>query len=383
MPKLLILTSKTGGGHVSLAQALQYRLSNHFEIEIVDPQPRLIHWHYRLVSRHALWLWAAEFKASDTPARALSAHKTFTALFARNVAGLLRRTQPQLVITTYPFLTYEVTQAMQPANVRCPFLMLLSDPNSVHQSWLTEHNATDTFAPTRETYHQALTAGFQPQRLHLTGWPVRGQFYQAGDPASVRERIFSQLNLQPDQFTVFLQGGGEGAAKFAQTVNTLLGIPNLQIILAAGTNRALFNRFSGLPNIRPLGFTDQIAPYLAAADVVMGKAGPNMLFEAVTLGKPFIATTFIPGQEAGNLEFIERHQLGWVALQPAEQHQLLQRLSSQPAQLQACLATVAAYRAWNTAATETILPLTQAALAQFASQPVQTYAAAQPDYGLG
>jgi len=362
MPKILILTSKTGGGHVSLAEALRDRLADNFSIEIVDPQPRVIHWHYRLLSRHALWLWAAEFKASDTPARALSAHKTFTALFARNVADLLRRSQPDLIISTYPFLTYEVTQAMQKIGLRCPFLMLFTDPNGVHQSWLTERGAAATFAPTRETFTQALEAGFDPNRLHFTGWPVRGQFYKV--EADVRAQTFAQLKLKLETFTVFLQGGGEGAARFAQTVTNLLTIPNLQIILAAGTNRALSDRFSGIENVRPLGFTQEIAPYMAAADVVMGKAGPNMLFESVTLGKPFIATTFIPGQEEVNLEFIQRHQLGWVALKADEQRTLIQKLISEAGPLAAMSKTVADYRQWNTAATETILPLTQAALSQ-------------------
>jgi len=70
---ILILTSKTGGGHVSLAEALRDLLDGAHAVEIIDPQPRAIHWHYRLVSRYALWLWAAEFRAANTPARAAGA----------------------------------------------------------------------------------------------------------------------------------------------------------------------------------------------------------------------------------------------------------------------------------------------------------------------
>src|SRR5947209_3379691 len=130
--------SKTGGGHLSLAEALRDRLAGAHAITIIDPQPRVIHWHYRLVSRYALWLWAAEFRAADTPARALRAHQIFTALFARNVGALLARQQPDLVMTTYPFLTYEVTQAMQRIRRQTPLVVLFADPNGVHQAWLSE-----------------------------------------------------------------------------------------------------------------------------------------------------------------------------------------------------------------------------------------------------
>jgi UDP-N-acetylglucosamine:LPS N-acetylglucosamine transferase len=358
MPKILILSSKTGGGHVSLAEALRDQLTHDFAVEIVDPQPRVVHWHYRLVSRHALWLWAAEFKTGDTPGRSLFVHKASAALFAPNLAGLLRRSQPDLVISTYPFLTYEVVQAMHRSGVRRPFVMLFADPNGVHHSWLTERDAAATFAPTRETHAQALAAGFAPERLHLTGWPVRGQFYRCHEAA--RAETLGRLGLCPDRFTVFLQGGGEGAARIARTVENLLPVPGIQIILAVGTNRALTERFTTVHNLRPLAFTKEIAPFMAAADVVMGKAGPNVLFESVTLGKPFIATAYIPGQEEDNLEFIRKHRLGWVALRAAEQRELVQALATDPTRLQTMADSVNFYRRWNAEARETILPLVKA-----------------------
>ena len=98
---------------------------------------------------------------------------------------------------------------------------------------------------------------------------------------------------------------------------------------------------------------------MAAADVVMGKAGPNMLFESVTLGKPFIATNYIPGQEEINLELIRRHQLGWVALTAEDQRNLIQSLSSNAAALIAVRTTADSYRRWNTEATAQIRAITQ------------------------
>ena len=90
---------------------------------------------------------------------------------------------------------------------------------------------------------------------------------------------------------------------------------------------------------------------MAAADVVMGKAGPNVLFEAVTLGKPFIATAYIPGQEQVNLGFIRRHKLGWIALKNPSQHYIVRLLAADPELLNTRIQTVAAYRKMNTEAT--------------------------------
>jgi processive 1,2-diacylglycerol beta-glucosyltransferase len=352
--KILVLTSRTGGGHISLAEALRDQLSHAYTLELVDPQPSFFHWHYRMVSRYALWLWAAEFRSSDTPGRARLAHRLFTIVVARALKDLLTRLRPALIISTYPFLTSEVVHVLGKINDHTPFVMLLSDPNGVHASWLSEHRVTAVLAPTRETYAQALEAGFMAEQLRLVGWPVRGQFYQ--DYSTQRSALLTQLGLHPGRFTIFLQGGGEGAARFGRTVERVLVTSReVQVILATGTNRALLERFIGIERLHALPFTREIAPYMAAADIVMGKAGPNMLFEAVTLGKPFVATACMPGQEEANLEFIRRHQLGWVALTPEQQCSLLALLAADRDALEAMRATVDAYRQWNTAAIRSIV----------------------------
>ena len=351
--RILILTSKTGGGHVSLAEALRDQLEQDYTIEIIDPQPAFFLLHYRLVSRYALWLWSAEFRMSDTPRQALTMHRIFARLVKKSLTATLRRVQPDLIISTYPFLTYEVTQVLARQIDAPPFAMLFSDPNGVHASWLTERDAAATFATSRETYAQALATGFDPARLHLTGWPVRAQFYRATQLA--RADTLLRLGLHPDRFTIFLQGGGEGAAQFGRTVERVLGIGKpLQVILATGTNAALLARFKNTPNLHALPFTREIAPLMAAADVIMGKAGPNMLMEAVTLGKPFIATAYIPGQEEANLEFIRRHKLGWIALTAHEQEAIIEELATSHSTLEEMTKSVASYRQWNTEVTASI-----------------------------
>ncbi len=353
---VLILTSKTGGGHVSIAEALRDQFTPEYRVELLDPQAGFVHWHYRMVSRYALWLWSAEFRLTDTPQRALLAHRIFAQLVAKRLNAVLESLQPDLIIAVYPFLTYEVINVLEQRGVTIPFVMLFTDPNGVHASWLTEHRAAATLAPTRETYAQALEAGFAPERLHQVGWPVRTQFSRAD--TSQRTTVLNQLGLTPTRFTVFLQGGGEGAAQFSQTIERVLALGSeLQVILAVGTNQTLQTRFQAAHNVYVLPFTKEVAPYMDAADVIMGKAGPNMLMEAVTLGKPFIATAYIPGQEEANLEFIRRHQLGWVALEPEQQRDLLSRLVEKREELYAMQTTVAAYQQWNASHSELIVPI--------------------------
>src|SRR5512141_2066457 len=145
MKRILIFTSRTGGGHVSQAEALSDLLRPEFDVIILDPQPGLIHWHYRMVSRHALWLWKAEYRLSQGDRRAGLAHAMSSLALARRLADALKQTGPDLIMTTYPFLTSEVTFAMRRSNLRRPLVMPFSDSNRIHPSWLTERHADMTF----------------------------------------------------------------------------------------------------------------------------------------------------------------------------------------------------------------------------------------------
>ena len=197
-------------------------------------------------------------------------------------------------------------------------------------------------------------AGCDPKRLHIVGWPVRKQVYQA--EGAKRDEVLRGIGLEPERFTVFLQGGGDGATNYWRSAERLLAVnKDIQIILSAGTNAGLVRRFRNVKRLHVLPFLKEIAPFMAASDVVMGKAGPNVLFEAVVLDKPFIATTYFPGQEKGNLEFMERHGLGQIALKFEQQCEVIRALSDRNNPGYGLAAKVQEYREWNRAANEKVL----------------------------
>jgi processive 1,2-diacylglycerol beta-glucosyltransferase len=250
-------------------------------------------------------------------------------------------------------LSYEVARVIERDAVKIPLIFQLSELEKVHSTWLTVKNADAYLVPTREIFAQARERGIDESRLHLTGMPVRRQFLE--DYGANKHAILATLDFDPQVFTVFLQGGAEGAAGIDHTVQVMLtsGRP-IQIILAVGTNKQLASRFAGIDHLSVLSFTKTIAPYMAAADVVIGKAGPNFIAEAIMLGKPFIATAFIPGQEAPNLRFLERHNLGWVCLAAATQQRVITSLVNDPSALTEKANSVRAYREWNLRANEQI-----------------------------
>lgn len=66
----------------------------------------------------------------------------------------------------------------------------------------------------------------------------------------------------------------------------------------------------------PLGFVTQMAEYMAAAEILITKAGPGTIAEAASLGLPLILTGYLPGQEAGNVSLVLEHEFGVFADKP-------------------------------------------------------------------
>jgi len=370
MAKILILTSETGGGHVSLAEAYRDLLECEHEVELVDPQPAYVRWYYRNVSRHALWFWCATFRLTNHPRRIRQAHRLLASALANRLADSLTRSQPDLVVTVHPFLTHEAMRALENLPRPIPLVITYTETMHLHAAWLTERNAAAHFAPTPNVYAQARTAGIADNRLHLSGWPVRRQFYDVR--GADRAETLIRLGLDPARFTVFLQGGGEGAGRFAPKTNHLRRLTEdlpLQFILAAGTNRAVLQRFSDCPHVRALPFTREIAPLMAAADVIMGKPGAAVVFESIVLGKPFVASAMIPGQEEGNLDFIEQHNIGWRAMTARAQYELLEQLVIDPDSIRQQIANVCAYRQRNMDLTARIPELVRSVMRQVQEDP--------------
>ena len=69
---------------------------------------------------------------------------------------------------------------------------------------------------------------------------------------------------------------------------------------------------------------------MAVSDLVVGKAGPNLIFETVAAKKPFMAVCHIAGQEDGNLSLIKKKKLGLVEENPVRAIRLLKKIINKP-----------------------------------------------------
>ncbi|KAL7581231.1 hypothetical protein ACA910_006009 [Epithemia clementina (nom. ined.)] len=78
------------------------------------------------------------------------------------------------------------------------------------------------------------------------------------------------------------------------------------------------NSSSNTVKVIGLGYVENMAEYMVAAHVLVSKAGPGTIAEAAALGLPILLTSFLPGQEAGNVDFVLDHGFGDFVEDPME-----------------------------------------------------------------
>jgi len=129
--------------------------------------------------------------------------------------------------------------------------------------------------------------------------------------------------LKDDVLTVFVGGGSLGATAYLKLFPALaLAKKEVQVVFNCGTDRTLkaivekyvdvLKKRNGVVKVKVLGWVDKMNELLAVSDIVLGKAGPNFLFDVVASKKPFVSITHVPAQEVGNVEIIRKKRLGWV-----------------------------------------------------------------------
>ena len=96
------------------------------------------------------------------------------------------------------------------------------------------------------------------------------------------------------------------------------GFP-LQLAVVAGRNEGLRRRLEAttweVPT-RVYGFVTYMAELMAAADLIVTKAGPGTISEALVVGRPILISGFVPGQEEGNVRYVVEGGAGLLADTP-------------------------------------------------------------------
>jgi len=165
----------------------------------------------------------------------------------------------------------------------------------------------------------------------VTGVPVRAAFATASDPREARR----ELGVPDDVPMVLAMAGSHGSVgRLPDVARALARAPRpLAGMLVAGhdhTLRATLERLAAGTSLRVLGFVPDVHRLMAAADIVVTKAGGMTLAEAMAVQVPLLFYGSLPGQERRNERFAAAAGVALVARRRADLDRLLDRALRDP-----------------------------------------------------
>jgi processive 1,2-diacylglycerol beta-glucosyltransferase len=287
--------------------------------------------------------------ASDSPL-------TFGAsrLGARRLGALLDRIAPDAVVTVHATPAVAMA-ALARAGRRLPPHTTVVTDFVAHSQWIAP--GIDRYCVAAdEVGHDLVARGIPRERVVVTGVPVRPEFASAPEPGEVRRA----LGLPVDVPVVLAMAGSWGsvgrlpdvARALARVRHPLVGV------LVAGHDaglRATLERFAAGSALRVFGFVPDVHRLMAAADLVVTKAGGMTLAEAMAVQVPLLFYGSLPGQERRNERFAAAAGVALIARRRADLDRLLERALGDPDLLEHLRAPMRARR--RPAATRAIVDL--------------------------
>lgn len=359
-PVIAILTAPFGAGHQLAAEAIRQSLQPSCgEARVFDPFSRLpagagqrLVQAYLDLLRYAPDLWRLVYTGTgDLPAR-----DTFQNVLSQGLWLLLgpilekwmQENRPQVVIATHPFtaalvdawLTLRRETKGRKGHARrhgscreqdeLPFFVVTTD-FLPHPFWFYP-TVTCYCVATPGSARRLLQAGIPAHRIKVTGIPVREQFMTPPDPQTARNRIGlagstttpstgsegSTGPAPPTDFAnraplVLVMGGGLGVGRYKHILRGLLTVETaLHLVVFTGRNpklhRYLQHFLEQFPSsnhrVDILPYTENVADWMAVADLLVTKPGGLTLAEGLAVGVPMVLVDPVPGQEEENAEYL-------------------------------------------------------------------------------
>ena len=348
-PTILFATIAAGGGHVATARAMSEAIDHHFpgrfELRVSDYMKEVgakqvaaldgLHkdiWRFML--RYPVLARFSQRLMDAFPRLTIAAQRRLVRGFAQAAADDLLEDPPLLIVSNHGLMTAGLAEAKHRYGLEVPVLSFANELFGICSYW-ADPRTDHIVVPSEEARRDLMRFGVPESKMSSAGfgYPVRQAFLNA--PSKTEARV--RLGLE-DRFTCLITSGGEGVGRNQRgLIRTLLNSDvSPQVVVVAGRNEALKKELKALrtSGLRIEGFVEDMATYLAASDVFVGKAGPASIYEALVVGRPTLVTGYAGLNEIGVARFVERQRLGRYVKTPRMLLEEVRRYASDPALLE-------------------------------------------------
>lgn len=316
-----LLFLKTGGGHEAAARALAEKIieTGKGHPIMLDPLKHnlnivreLIEGGYSRLSGNLKFMWPLLYKMSYSSRRIKTIHEITRVLFTDIIVEQLIKTRPERIVILHYLLIAPVRRAIEIAGLENSLTVtIVLDIFSVHPLWFLD-NPFPIYCFSDEAADTIMSNNSNKQR-EITQFPVliSDKFLIKGKPEVSESKQGTSRNI-------LILSGGEGSYASLRYLRTITkNRPDLSIDFICGKSVKLLRgatkcckNIPGDERVFIHGFVNNIENFLSEADLILTKAGPASIMECLLIGKPLIIYDYMYGQEQGNVDFIEKNNLG-------------------------------------------------------------------------
>ena len=332
--KYLVLYLNTGNGHKAPAMALKEELEKNYNIEVVlmpgfAPKQVIARsffedgYHATTAAMPAAYSAFYDITTNKIVLRLCQAGCTIVTQFY--LRKILKQHQITKVVCFHFAVGPAAKRAIQAVNPKIPYIVNITDPFTAHPAWHLVKNANFIAYSARLKEEMVQNHGIKANKIGVFPFIIGSQFFCEND-ANILSRYKSANGIPPENKCILLAGGGEGLPGAAKILGELCRRiePNekISIIAVCGRNKsqnAIMQKQAKIHknvDIHVLGFVENMHELIKISDCVVTKAGASMMMQILACQKPSIFTTYIHGQEKGNIEYVLQNGVGWFSRSP-------------------------------------------------------------------
>jgi UDP-N-acetylglucosamine:LPS N-acetylglucosamine transferase len=341
--RVLIVSAGMGEGHNATGRALERAVGRIWPdatvtwldaLDVMGPGIRRgFSWIYVVNVQRTPWLYEFFYRSLWQRPWFATASKRFVAAWAgRRLARPVADVAPDLVLSTYPLGTAGLEWLRRRRRLGVPVGAWVSD-FAPHPFWVY---ADIDLNLVMHDVAVPLARRCVPAADVVVAAPPVDEAFAPADASTARK----ELGLPEEGMLALVTCGSLGFGDVEETARLLLAAhPDVVPVVVCGRNQRALSQVSELaraePRVQPVGWTDQMASYVAAADVVVTNAGGMTALEALAVGRPLVLFRPIAAHGRGNADLMARAGLAVVCREPRELTRTIRDLMERPDRVEA------------------------------------------------
>ena len=346
--KIAFLYLNTGGGHVAPARALARELEQNYadgcEVSLVNGftddmkiSRFFFETGYRLTSNYFEPGYVLFYRATEIPLCIMIGNSIMPVSGLAHLRRVFRENGITKVVCLHEVLIGVARRAIDQIDPSIPLITLVTDPYTAHAIWFHQKNMELVVFSEKLRREAIQKYGFSPDRVYAFSFILSKTYEHPYTPARISEARRTH-GIPDGKKVILIAGGGEGLKGAEHIVAEFLRRKRQEtLVVVCGKNRLLkflvnsLVQRSGASNVMVYGFVTFMPDLLNIADCVITKGGASTVMEVLSVGKPVIFSTFIRGQELGNVLFAVHGGAGWYIRKPAAILDKAQQVCENPA----------------------------------------------------